>query len=379
MDFSLSEEQQAFAAVARAFAADEMEPFAREWDEKSHFPRETLQKAAALGFGGVYVTEEVGGSGLTRLDAAVIFEELARGCVSTTAFLTIHNMACAMIDRYGSEHLRKTYLPSLCAMERIASYCLTEPSAGSDAAALKTKARRDGEDYVLDGAKAFISGGGASDVYVVMARSGGEGPKGISCFLVEKGTKGLSFGAQEKKMGWKTQPTAMVMFDDCRIPAANRIGDEGQGFAIAMQGLDSGRLNISACSLGGAQYAYERTLQYMKERKQFGSALSEFQALRFRMADLATSLEVSRLMLHRAALAVTTKEPGATRRSAMAKKFVTDSCFDVANQCLQLHGGYGYLTDYPLERIVRDLRVHQILEGTNEVMRLIIAREEFSA
>jgi alkylation response protein AidB-like acyl-CoA dehydrogenase len=379
MDFAFSEEQQAFADLARAFAADEMAPFARDWDEEKTFPVDTLRKAAALGFGGIYVSEDVGGSGLTRLDAAIIFEQLARGCVSTTAFLTIHNMACAMIDRYGSQVLRETFLPALVSMDKIASYCLTEPSAGSDAASLKTRARRDGDHYVLDGTKAFISGGGVSDIYVVMARSGGEGPKGISCFLVEKGTPGLSFGAQEKKMGWKTQPTAMVIFDNCRIPASHRIGEEGQGFSIAMQGLDSGRINISACSLGGAQYAYERTIAYMNERKQFGSMLSEFQALRFRVADMAADLEACRLMLHRAAHAVSEREDGATRRSAMAKKFVTDSCFEIANQCLQLHGGYGYLTDYPLERIVRDLRVHQILEGTNEVMRLIIAREELKA
>ncbi len=379
MDFALSEEQIAFQDMARDFAKAEMMPNARDWDERSHLPVDVLKQAAALGFGGLYVREDVGGSALNRLDAAIIFEELAQGCVSTTAFLTIHNMAAWMIDAYGSEALRQSYLPDLCTFNRMASYCLTEPSAGSDAASLKTRARRDGDDYVLDGAKAFISGGGHSDVYVVMARSGGEGAKGISTFVVEKGTKGLSFGAQEKKMGWKSQPTAMVMFEECRIPARNLVGAEGQGFRIAMSGLDGGRLNIGACSLGGARFALDRTLDYVKDRKQFNSRLSDFQALRFRIADMETELAAARLLLHRAALAVSEKEVGATTLAAMAKRFVTDIGFDVANACLQLHGGYGYLNDYPIERIVRDLRVHQILEGTNEIMRVIISREVLGA
>ncbi len=375
MDFELSEEQQAFRATARDFAAAEMMPHARDWDENETFPVDALRKAAALGFGGIYVAEDVGGSALTRLDATVIFEELAQGCVSTAAYISIHNMAAWMIDRYGDDAQRRRFLPKLCTMEHFASYCLTEPDSGSDAASLKTRARRDGDTYVLDGAKAFISGGGVSDVYVVMVRTGDDGPKGISCIVVEKGTPGLSYGAQEKKLGWKTQPTAMVMFENCRVPVANRIGAEGEGFRIAMAGLDGGRLNIAACSIGGAQFCLDRTVAYMRERKQFGTRLADFQALAFRIADYATELEAARLMVRRAATAVTKAEPGATRLAAMAKRHATDAGFDIVNGCLQLHGGYGYLRDHPIERVLRDVRVHQILEGTNEVMRLIVSRD----
>jgi alkylation response protein AidB-like acyl-CoA dehydrogenase len=375
MDFELSEEQRAFEATAREFGREHMMPFAREWDEGEVFPVAALRKAAALGFAGIYVKDDVGGAALSRLDATMIFEQLAQGCTSTAAYISIHNMAAWMIDAFGNDALRQKYLPKLCSMEHFASYCLTEPDSGSDAAALKTKARRDGEHYVLDGTKAFISGGGVSDIYVVMVRTSGEGPKGISCLVVEKGTSGLSFGAPEKKLGWKSQPTATVMFENCRVPVANRVGAEGEGFKIAMAGLDGGRLNIAACSIGGAQFCLDRTIGYMRERKQFGSRLSEFQALRFRVADYATELESARLMVRRAAVAVEAREPGATRLTAMAKRLATDAGFEVVNGCLQLHGGYGYLRDHPIERVLRDVRVHQILEGTNEVMRLIVSRD----
>ena len=375
MDFNLSDDQVAIQDAARSFAQAEMAPHSARWDEDKHFPVDMLRQVAALGFGGIYIQEDVGGSGLTRLDAALIFEALAAGDVSSAAFLSIHNMASWMIDAFGSDALRRKYLPRLTTMELIASYALTEPGAGSDAASLRTTAKRDGETYVLNGAKAFISGAGTSDVYVVMARSGGDGAGGVSTFVVENGTPGLSFGAQERKMGWANQPTAMVHFDNCVIPAENRVGDEGQGFRIAMKGLDGGRINISACSLGGASLALETAQDYLKTRKQFGRTLAEFQGLQFRLADMATDLEAARLMVRRAAAALDAGDPSATRLAAMAKRFATDACFDIANQALQLHGGYGYLKDYPLERIVRDLRVHQILEGTNEIMRVIIARE----
>ena len=375
MDFDLSEDQRAFQATARQFAREAMMPNARDWDETSTFPVPELRKAAELGFGGIYVKDDVGGTGLTRLDATVIFEELAQGCTSTAAYISIHNMSAWMIDAYGGDAARKKFLPRLCTMEHFASYCLTEPDSGSDAASLKTRAVREGDHYVLDGSKAFISGGGVSDVYVCMVRTGGAGPMGISCIVVEKGTPGLSFGAQEKKLGWKSQPTAMVMFENCRVPAENLIGNEGDGFKIAMAGLDGGRLNIAACSIGGAQFCLDRTIEYMRERKQFGSKLSDFQALRFRVADYATELEAARLMVRRAALAVTNREPNGTRLAAMAKRLATDSGFEIVNGCLQLHGGYGYLRDHPIERVLRDVRVHQILEGTNEVMRLIVSRD----
>ena len=374
MDFDLTEEQRAFQATARQFAREEMAPHARDWDEGEIFPVEALRQAAALGFGGIYVKEDVGGSALTRLDAALIFEELAQGCTSTAAYISIHNMAAWMIDAFGGPEQRKKYLPKLCAMEHFASYCLTEPGSGSDAASIATRARRDGEHYVLDGAKAFISGGGVSDIYVAMVRTGEAGPRGISCIVVEKGTPGLSFGAPEQKLGWKSQPTAMVIFENCRVPVANRIGAEGQGFKIALAGLDGGRLNIGACSLGGAQFCLDRTVAYMKERKQFGSRLADFQALQFRVADYATELEAARLLLHRAAVAVGEGEPSATRLAAQAKRLATDTGFEVVNGCLQLHGGYGYLRDHPIERVLRDVRVHQILEGTNEIMRVIVSR-----
>jgi alkylation response protein AidB-like acyl-CoA dehydrogenase len=375
MDFDLSEEQRAIQDTAREFARAEMMPHARDWDENSTFPVETLRRAAALGFGGIYVKDDVGGSALTRLDATIIFEELAQGCTSTAAYISIHNMAAWMIDAFGGEAQRARFLPKLCTMEHFASYCLTEPDSGSDAASLKTRATRDGDAYVLNGAKAFISGGGVSDIYVCMVRTGEGGPRGISCLAVEKGTPGLSYGAQEKKLGWKSQPTAMVSFENCRVPASNLIGQEGQGFRIAMAGLDGGRLNIAACSIGGAQFCLDRTVEYMRERKQFGTRLADFQALAFRIADYATELQAARLMVHHAASAVTNKAPGATRLAAQAKRFATDVGFEAVNGCLQLHGGYGYLRDHPIERVLRDVRVHQILEGTNEVMRLIVSRE----
>jgi len=372
--FELNEEQRAFKDVAAQFCSDHITHNAAEWDEEHIFPVATLKKAAELGFAGIYVGDDVGGSGLTRLDAALIFEELSKGCPSTAAFLSIHNMSSWMIDTFGSDEQRQRFLPSLCAMNLIASYCLTEPGSGSDAAALRTKAVRDGDAYVLNGSKAFISGGGASDIYVCMVRTGDDGPGGISCIVVEKDTPGLSFGAQEKKLGWHSQPTSMVIFEDCRVPVANRIGAEGEGFKIAMAGLDGGRLNIGACSLGGAGACLDHALAYVQERKQFGKPIAQFQALQFRLADMATELEAARLMIYKAATMVETKHPDATKFAAMAKRLATDTGFNVVNEALQLHGGYGYLRDYPIERYLRDLRVHQILEGTNEIMRLIISR-----
>jgi len=377
MDFALNEDQVAIQDAALAFAEGQLAPFSAQWDEQKHFPVDTLRQAAELGFAGIYVNEDVGGSGLSRLDASIIFEALSYGDVPTAAYLTIHNMASWMIDRFGSDDLRKRYLPRLTTMELIASYCLTEPGAGSDAANMRTTAKLDGDHYVLNGGKAFISGGGVSDVYVVMARTGGEGAKGVSAFVVEKGMEGLSFGANERKMGWNAQPTAQVNFDNCRVPVENRIGQEGEGFRFAMMGLDGGRLNIASCSLGGAQFALDTAKAYMETRNQFGKALKDFQALQFKLADMATELEAARLMVRRAAHALDNRHPEATKLCAMAKRFATDAGFQVANDALQLHGGYGYLQDYPLERIVRDLRVHQILEGTNEIMRVIIARELF--
>ncbi|MDP1618355.1 acyl-CoA dehydrogenase family protein [Phenylobacterium sp.] len=377
MDFEFSEDQRALQAAAQAFAAAELTPFSAQWDRESHFPVDTLRRAASLGFAGIYLSEDVGGAGLSRLDASIIFEALAYGDVASTAYLTIHNMAAWMIDRFGDADLRARYLPRLTTMELVASYCLTEPGAGSDAAALTTTAVRDDEVYVLNGSKAFISGGGTSDLYVVMARTGGPGAGGVSAFVVEAGTPGLSFGARERKMGWNAQPTAQVNFDGVRVPASNRIGAEGEGFRFAMMGLDGGRLNIASCSLGGAALALDTAQAYLAERRQFGRPLRDFQALQFKLADMATELEAARLMVRRAAAALDAGRPDATKLCAMAKRFATDAGFHVANEALQLHGGYGYLADYPLERIVRDLRVHQILEGTNEIMRVIIAREMF--
>lgn len=372
--FALTEDQIAIRDMARDFAAERLAPHAVDWDQRKHFPVDVMREAAALGMGGVYVREDVGGSGLGRLDAALIFEALAGGCPTVSAYLSIHNMCAWMIDRFGAAEQRRQWLPKLCSMEFLASYCLTEPSSGSDAAALKTRADRDGNAYVLDGQKQFISGAGTSDVYVVMARTGAEGASGISTFLVPGDTPGLSFGAEERKMGWNAQPTRAVMFDGARVPVGNRLGEEGIGFRIAMAGLDGGRLNIGACSLGGAAAALDKALAYMHERKAFGHRLDEFQALQFRLADMATDLEAARLMLYAAACAYDRGEPDTTTRCAMAKRFATDVGFTVANDALQLLGGYGYLADYGLEKIVRDLRVHQILEGTNEIMRVIIAR-----
>jgi len=375
MDFALSEEQQAFFDTAQDFAANELAPHAATWDAEAIFPVDTMRKAAALGFGGIYVRDDVGGSGLSRIDAALIFEALSKGCTSTAAYISIHNMAAWMIDTFGSDAQRQKWLPRLTTMELIASYCLTEPGAGSDAASLKTKAVRDGDDYVINGAKAFISGSGTSDIYVCMVRTGDEGAGGVSCIVVEKDTPGVSFGANEKKMGWNSQPTAAVIFEDCRVPVANRLGEEGDGFKIAMKGLDGGRLNIGACSLGTAQVALDTALDYAKERQQFGKPIAAFQATQFKLADMETELEAARLLLRQAAMKLDAKAPDATRHCAMAKRLATDTGFNVVNQALQIHGGYGYLKDYPLERHLRDVRVHQILEGTNEIMRVIISRE----
>jgi alkylation response protein AidB-like acyl-CoA dehydrogenase len=372
--FALTEDQRAFQETARNFAQEDLLPHAAEWDETGTFPVEALRAAAANGFAGIYVREDVGGSALTRLDAAIIFEELAAADPSTAAYISIHNMASWMIDTFGNDEQRRRFLPKLTTMEHFASYCLTEPSAGSDAGSLRSRAERDGEHYVINGEKAFISGGGASDIYVCMLRTGGEGPNGISCIVVEKGTPGLSFGKKEKKLGWNSQPTAAVIFENCRVPAANRIGAEGEGFKIAMKGLDGGRINIAACSLGGARASLEAAIAHLGTRKQFGKALAEFQALQFRVADMATELDAARLMVHRAAAALDAADPQATTYCAMAKRFATDVCFDVCNAALQLHGGYGYIKEYPVERYLRDLRVHQILEGTNEIMRVVIAR-----
>ena len=375
MDFALTEDQRAIQDAARQFAEAELAPHSAEWDETKHFPVETMRAAAEMGFCGIYTGEAHGGMALGRVEAAVIFEELSRGDVSTAAFISIHNMATWMIDTFGSDELRARLVPSLVTMDKIASYCLTEPGSGSDAAALRTTARRDGDHYVLNGSKAFISGAGVSDVYVVMVRTGEDGPKGISCIVIEKDTPGLSFGANEKKMGWSSQPTAVVSFDDCRVPVGNLVGGEGEGFRYAMAGLDGGRLNIAACSLGGARLALETAQDYVKTRKQFGKAIGDFQNTQFRLADMATQLEACRLMVLRGAWAIDTGHPEKTKWCAMAKRMTTDACFQIADDALQLHGGYGYLRDYPLERIVRDLRVHRILAGTNEIMRVITARE----
>ena len=375
----LSEEQSAIQDMARNFATEKLAPHAKQWDEDKHFPVDTLKEMAGLGFAGIYLQEEYGGSGLSRFDAALIFEALSGGCTSTAAYMTIHNMASWMIDSFGNAEQRAKYLPRLTSMEWIASYCLTEPDSGSDAGAMRSRAVRDGDHYVLNGSKAFISGSGVSDIYVAMVRTGDaeteKGAKGVSCFIIEKGMPGLSFGANEKKMGWNNQPTAQVIFEDCRVPVENRIGEEGEGFKFAMMGLDGGRLNIAACSLGTAQRAFDMALEYAKTREQFGQSIAEFQAIQFKLADMATDLEAARLMLYEAAKTLDEGKAEKTRKSAMAKRFVTDTCFNVANEALQIHGGYGYLQDYEIERMVRDLRVHQILEGTNEIMRMIIARD----
>jgi alkylation response protein AidB-like acyl-CoA dehydrogenase len=377
--FALPEDQIALRETARAFAAEKIAPFALKWDEEKHFPIDTIREAAALGMGGIYIRDDVGGSGLTRLDAALIFEALAQGCPTVSAYISIHNMAAWMIDAFGSVDQRTRYLPKLCSMDLLASYCLTEPGAGSDAAALRTSARREGDVYVLNGTKQFISGAGAGDIYVVMVRTGGDGPGGISTLVVEGNLPGISLGANERKMGWNAQPTRAVIFENVRVPVANRLGDEGMGFRIAMAGLDGGRINIGACSLGGAQAAFDKALAYTRERKAFGKRLDEFQALQFRLADMATELEAARVFLYSAAAAYDRGDADVTMRCAMAKRVATDVGFEVANQALQLHGGYGYLSEYGIEKIVRDLRVHQILEGTNEIMRLIVARKLIEA
>jgi alkylation response protein AidB-like acyl-CoA dehydrogenase len=375
LGFNLGEEQLAIRDMALAFAAEHLAPFAVEWDREKHFPVDVMQQAAALGMGGIYISEEHGGSGLTRLDAALIIEALATGCPTISAYISIHNMVAGMIERYGNDAQRAKYLPNLCSMAWLASYCLTEPAAGSDAAGLRTKAVLDGDHYVVNGVKQFISGAGAAAVYAVMVRTGEAGAAGISTLLIDNDTPGLSFGANEYKMGWNAQPTRQVILEDARVPVANRLGPEGIGFKIAMAGLDGGRINIGAASLGGAQAALDKTIAYVAERKAFGKPIGSFQALQFRVADMATELEAARLLLWRAAAALDEQDPKATLYCAMAKRFATDAGFNIANEALQLHGGYGYLADYGIEKIVRDLRVHQILEGTNEIMRLIISRQ----
>jgi alkylation response protein AidB-like acyl-CoA dehydrogenase len=373
--FDLTDEQRQIQEMARAFTADAITPHAAEWDEKHIFPRDVIRQAAELGFGSIYVSEESGGIGLGRLEAALIMEAMAYGCPSTSAFISIHNMASWMIDRFGSAAVKEKYLPSLIPMERMASYCLTEPGSGSDAAALKTRAVRDGDFYIVSGSKAFISGGGENEVYVTMVRTGQEGPKGISCLVIEKDMPGVSFGAQEKKLGWHSQPTAQVNFDEVRVPAENLVGGEGEGFRIAMMGLDGGRLNIGACSLGGAQRCLDEAIAYTKERKQFGTPIADFQATQFTLADMETELQAARMLLYAAAVKVTENAPDKSRFAAMAKRLATDTGSSVVDRALQLHGGYGYLQDYPVERFWRDLRVHSILEGTNQIMRVIVARD----
>jgi acyl-CoA dehydrogenase len=373
--FELTDDQIAIQDMARKFTADAITPYAAEWDEKSHYPVDVWKAAGELGFGAIYVSEESGGTGLGRLEAALIMEAMAYGCPATSAFISIHNMAAWMIDCFGSAELKARYLPDLVSMQKIASYCLTEPGSGSDAAALKTSARRDGDHYIVNGTKQFISGAGYNDVYVVMVRTGEEKTKGVTCLVVDKDTPGLSFGAPEKKLGWNASPTAQVIFEDCRVPVANRVGAEGDGFRFAMMGLDGGRLNIGACSLGGAQRCLDETIAYTKERQQFGQPVADFQNTQFMLADMATDLEAARALLYIAAAKVTANAPDKSRFSAMAKRLSTDSGSEIVNKALQLFGGYGYLRDYPIERFWRDLRVHSILEGTNQVMRMIIGRD----
>src|SRR5512139_3524713 len=373
--FDLTEEQRQIQELARQFTADAIVPHAAEWDEKHIFPRDTIRQAAELGFGAIYVSEDCGGIGLGRLEAALVMEAMAYGCPSTSAFISIHNMAAWMIDRFGTDALKGKYLPSMVTMERMGSYCLTEPGSGSDAAALKTRAVREGDHYVVTGSKAFISGGGENELYVTMVRTGEDGAKGISCLVIEKDMPGVGFGAQESKLGWHSQPTAQVNFDGVRVPVENLVGAEGEGFRIAMMGLDGGRLNIGACSLGGAQRCLDEALGYVKERKQFGQAIADFQATQFTLADMETELQAARMLLYAAAVKVTGNAPDKTRFAAMAKRLATDTASAVADRALQLHGGYGYLMDYPVERFWRDLRVHSILEGTNQIMRMIVARD----
>ncbi|GAA0036336.1 MULTISPECIES: acyl-CoA dehydrogenase family protein [Brevibacterium] len=375
LPFGLTEEQQTVSAMVRDFADTEIAPHALEWDQQHHFPIDVIRKSAELGMGGIYVREESGGTGMGRMDAALIFEAMSTGCPSVAAYISIHNMVAWMIDKYGNEEQREKYLLPLVSMEHLGSYCLTEPNAGSDAGALRTTAREDGDHFVLNGVKQFISGAGSTDTYLVMARTGQEGARGISAFILEKGMDGLSFGANEQKMGWRAQPTRQVIMENVRVPKENLLGEPGQGFKIAMSGLDGGRLNIGACSLGGGQSALEKAIEYMGERQAFGTELTGFQALRFEVAEMQTKLEAARSLLWRAANAYDAGDPNTSLLSAMAKLTATDSGFDVANRALQLHGGYGYLTEYGIEKLVRDLRVHQILEGTNEIMRVIISRK----
>ncbi|MEX5576243.1 acyl-CoA dehydrogenase family protein [Pseudophaeobacter sp. A-200-2] len=378
MDFALTEEQTAIFDMAHAFGQDNIAPFARQWEAEGTIPKDLWPKVGELGFGGLYVSEEGGGSALTRLDATLVFEALSMACPSVAAFLSIHNMCAKMLDTFASDEMKARVMPDVLTLNTVLSYCLTEPGSGSDAAALKTRAEKTNEGYTLNGTKAFISGGGYSDAYVCMVRTGGDGPKGISTVYVEDGTPGLSFGGLEDKMGWKSQPTAQVQFDDCKIPANNLVGEEGKGFKYAMMGLDGGRLNIASCSLGAAQTALNMTLQYMSERKAFGQSIDQFQGLQFRLADMEIELQAARTFLRQAAWKLDQGAPDATKFCAMAKKFVTEAGSKIVDQCLQLHGGYGYLADYGIEKLVRDLRVHQILEGTNEIMRVIVARHMLS-
>ncbi|EAQ27993.1 acyl-CoA dehydrogenase [Erythrobacter sp. NAP1] len=373
--FALTDDQLAIQEMAQRFTADNITPHAGEWDEKHIFPIDTIKQSAELGFGAIYVSEESGGIGLGRLEAALIMEAMAYGCPSTSAFISIHNMAAWMIDRFGSQTVKDKYLPDLVGMDKIASYCLTEPSSGSDAAALKTTAKRDGDHYILNGTKQFISGAGSNEVYVAMVRTGEDGPKGITCMVIEKDFEGVSFGANEKKLGWHSQPTAQLILEDVRVPVENLVGGEGEGFRIAMMGLDGGRLNIGACSLGGAQRCLDEAVRYTKERSQFGKPVAEFQNTQFTLADMATDLEAARALLYLAAAKVTENAPDKTRFSAMAKRLATDNGSSVVDRALQLHGGYGYLQDYPIERFWRDLRVHSILEGTNQIMRMVVGRD----
>ncbi|MCP0914676.1 acyl-CoA dehydrogenase family protein [Legionella sp. 27cVA30] len=381
MQFQLKEEHYAFRDIAAEFARNKLLPNADDWDEQSYFPIEIFREAAQLGMAGIVAQEDIGGSQLTRLDAALIFEQLATGCVSTSAYLSIHNMVTSLIDRYADKSLRAEWGPRLTSMEAFASYCLTEPESGSDAASLRTYAAIDGDDYIINGAKAFISGGSVSDVYLCMVRTGDESPRGITCLLVEKDRPGLSFGKLEKKMGWRNQPTSMVYFENCRVPVSNRVGDEGMGFKIALNALNGGRVNIAACSIGGATACLRLTQAYLNERKQFGKVLGKIQALRFYFADMLTDFEAARLMVYRAAQSLDINDPNAPMYCAMAKRLATDAAFQISDKAMQMHGGYGYLRDYQIERIFRDLRVHQILEGTNEIMREIVAKatldEEF--
>ncbi|WP_309133207.1 acyl-CoA dehydrogenase family protein [Brevibacterium sp.] len=375
LPFGLTEEQQTIAGMVREFSDEHFAPYAMDWDANHHFPVDVIKRSAELGMGGIYVREESGGAGMGRMDAALIFEALSTGCPSVAAYISIHNMVAWMIDKYGNAEQKDRFLAPLVSMDHLGSYCLTEPNAGSDAAALRTSAREDGDSYVLNGVKQFISGAGTSETYLVMARSGQDGPRGISAFIVEKDTEGLSFGPNEQKMGWRAQPTRQVIMENVRVPKENLLGEVGQGFKIAMSGLDGGRLNIGACSLGGGQAALEKAIEYMGERQAFGTELTGFQALRFQLAEMQTKLEAARSLLWRAANAYDAGDPNTSLLSAMAKLTATDAGFDVANRSLQLHGGYGYLTEYGIEKLVRDLRVHQILEGTNEIMRVIISRK----